>query len=110
MGDGGWVLFRQSERELVLTLTENASNIVKMIVEQTQESADAGLRFSAEGAGDGALAVSPAPAAAPGDEVVERDGAKVFLEKTAAAVLDDKVLDARADESGSVEFSLAQQA
>lgn len=94
----------------MLTLTENASTIVKLIVEQTEAPADAGLRVTAEGTGEGTLAVAPAAQAEPGDEVVEQDGAKVFLEKAAAEVLDDKVLDARADESGSVEFSLLQQA
>lgn len=94
----------------MLTLTENASNIVKTIVEQTGGSDTAGLRFSQESAGDGALAVAPAETAQPEDEVVEKDGAKVFLDKDASVALGDKILDAQVDPEGSVQFSIAPQA
>ena len=46
----------------------------------------------------------------PGDQVLEEDGARVFLEETAAVTLDDKVLDAAVDEGGGVQFSIAPQA
>jgi iron-sulfur cluster assembly protein len=93
----------------VLTLTENASNIVKTIVEQTSGSDDAGLRFSQAGVED-ALSVAPAEAAEPEDQVVEKDGAKVFLDKDASVALGDKILDAQVDPEGSVQFSIAPQA
>ena len=41
---------------------------------------------------------------------MEDAGARVFLEENAAGILDDKVLDAQVDESGSVQFSIAPQA
>ena len=44
----------------------------------------------------------------PGDSTVESDGAKVFLEPAASAVLDDKTLDAQID-NGSVTFALVPQ-
>jgi Fe-S cluster assembly iron-binding protein IscA len=91
----------------VLTLTENASTIVKAIVEQTGAGDDAGIRFSQEGATNGALAVETVTAAQPGDEVVEQGGAKVFLEEGAAVALGDRTLDATVDPEGSVQFSLA---
>ncbi|GAB3445000.1 hypothetical protein GCM10027517_25410 [Phycicoccus ginsengisoli] len=91
----------------MLTLTENASTIVKTIVEQNLPTDEAGLRFSQEADNSGALTVTTAEAAAPGDEVVERDGAKVFLDETAAVALGDQVLDATVDEGGSVQFSIA---
>jgi Fe-S cluster assembly iron-binding protein IscA len=97
----------------VLTLTDNASNIVKAIVEQNGGSADAGLRFSAEpaeGAPQGALAVTTVEAGEPGDQVVDKDGAKVYLEETAAVALGDQVLDASVDQSGAVQFSIAPSA
>jgi Fe-S cluster assembly iron-binding protein IscA len=93
----------------VLTLTENASNIVKAIVEQNGGTQDAGLRFSAEptdGAQAGALAVTTVEAGQPGDQVVDKDGAKVYLEETAAVALGDQVLDASVDQSGAVQFSI----
>ena len=94
----------------MLTLTENASTIVKTIVEQTSASPEGGLRFSADGADAGALAVSPVEAGQPGDQVVEQDGAKVYLEETAAVALGDQVLDAQVDQAGAVQFSIAPPA
>lgn len=93
----------------MLTLTENASTIVKTIAEQTGGAEGAGLRFSAQNPEEGSLAVAPAPGPQPGDEVVERDGARVFLEETAAVALSDQVLDAQVDPAGSVQFSIAPQ-
>ena len=90
----------------MLTLTENASTIVKTIVDQSGASEDAGLRFSQEGALEGALTVGTAPAAEPGDAVVEQGGAKVFLDETAAVALNDQVLDASVDQNGSVQLSI----
>src|SRR6476661_6339106 len=90
----------------MLTLTENASTIVKTIVDQSAATDDAGLRFSQEGANQGALTVATADSAQPGDEVVEQSGAKVFLDETAAVALGDQVLDATVDQSGAVQFSI----
>ena len=96
-------------RRALLTLTENASTIVKTITDQTTDSEDAGLRFSQEAADASALAITTADAPEPGDQVVEDGGARVFLEENAAGVLDDKVLDAQVDDTGSVQFSIAPQ-
>ena len=93
----------------MLTLTENASTIVKTITDQTTDSEDAGLRFSQEGADATALAIATVDAPQPGDAVVE-DGRSPRLPRAQAAeVLGDKVLDAQVDESGSVQFSVAPQ-
>ena len=91
----------------MLTLTENASTIVKTLVDQNAATADAGLRFSHDEANPGARTVTTAEGAEPGDAVVERDGAKVFLDETAAVALGDQVLDAAVDETGSVQFNIA---
>jgi Fe-S cluster assembly iron-binding protein IscA len=45
-----------------------------------------------------------------GDQVIESEGARVFLEPGAAVALDDKSLDAQVDEEGTVAFTLAEQA
>ena len=99
---------------LVLTLTENASTVVKTIVDQSvEQSTDqgtAGLRISQDAPDSPALHVIATEAPQPGDQVLEEDGARVFLEETAAATLDDKVLDAQVDEGGGVQFSIAAQA
>ena len=91
----------------MLTLTENASTVVKTLVDQT-EGNEAGLRISQDAPDSPALHVIPSQAPQPGDRVLEEDGARVFLEETAAVTLDDKVLDAQVDESGGVQFMLGQ--
>ena len=56
----------------MLTLTENASTIVKTLVDQNLSTEDAGLRFSQEGVDSGGLTVTTAEQPLPGDAVVER--------------------------------------
>ena len=94
----------------MLNLTENASTVVKGIADQIPEAN--GLRITAlatEEAQPPSFDVAPAAQAEPGDEVVEADGATVFLDGDAAQELDDKVLDASVDQEGRVEFALAPQ-
>ena len=90
----------------MLTLTENASTIVKTLVDQNLPTEDAGLRFSQQPDQESALTVSTAEQAEPGDAVVEKNGAKVFLDETAVVALGDQVLDAEVDDTGSVQFSI----
>ena len=90
----------------MLTLTENASTIVKTITTQSGPEVS-GLRIS-EDPGQG-LAVATAAAAEPGDQTVESDGAVVFLDPPASQALDDQVLDAAVDDQGRVDFGLAPQ-
>ncbi|HLN76745.1 MAG TPA: Fe-S cluster assembly protein HesB [Nocardioidaceae bacterium] len=94
----------------MLTLTENANNVVKHIVEQSGQNGEAGLRISQDAPDSPALHVMPTEAPQPGDQVVEEEaGARVFLEETAAVTLDDKILDAQIDQSGGVQFTIAVQ-
>ncbi|HEU4514880.1 MAG TPA: Fe-S cluster assembly protein HesB [Nocardioidaceae bacterium] len=93
----------------MLTLTENANNVVKTIVEQASGSDQAGLRISQDAPDSPALHVMPTDAPQPGDQVLEEEGARVFLEETAAVTLDDKILDAQVDQSGGVQFTIANQ-
>ena len=93
----------------VLTLTENANNVVKTIVDQTGQGAQAGLRISQDAPDSPALHVMPTEAPQPGDHVVEEAGARVFLEETAAVTLGDKILDAQVDQGGGVQFSITPQ-
>jgi Fe-S cluster assembly iron-binding protein IscA len=94
----------------VLTLTENASAVIKNINESQEQPDGAGLRIVQQGEGQQAeLALTTASSPEAGDQVVEDEGARVFLEETAAETLDDKVLDAQVDESGGVQFTLGIQ-
>lgn len=92
----------------MLTLTENASTVVKTLVEQNG-GGDAGLRISQDAPDSPALHVIPSENPQPGDQVVEEDGARVFLEEVAADTLEDKILDAQVDDRGGVQFTIASQ-
>jgi Fe-S cluster assembly iron-binding protein IscA len=92
----------------VLTLTNNASAVVKQIADQTGGDGS-GLRISQEAPDAPALDVSPSEAPQAGDQVVESDGARIFLGENAARTLEDKVLDAQVDQTGGVQFSIAPQ-
>jgi Fe-S cluster assembly iron-binding protein IscA len=94
----------------MLTLTENAADIVKQIADQVPDGEGPGIRITRadEGAEHG-LTLTAAPAPEPGDQVVDEAGARIFLDATAASVLDDKVLDAAVEPDGAVTFGLGQQ-
>jgi iron-sulfur cluster assembly protein len=96
----------QLEGEHMLTLTENASTIVKTLTGQAPEAEDAGLRISSSNPESTAFAAAVAPSPEPADEVVEVSGARLFLEHEAAVALDDKILDAQVDANGSVSFAI----
>ncbi|WP_435747976.1 Fe-S cluster assembly protein HesB [Nocardioides sp. SYSU DS0663] len=94
----------------MLTLTENASTIVKDITSQPGLPETAGLRITSESPSEQpAFAVTAAERGEPGDQVVEQAGATVYLDEQAATMLDDKILDAAVDPNGSVEFALGIQ-
>ena len=94
----------------MLTLTENASTVVKTLVDQTGSADEGGLRISQDAPDSPALHVIPSASPQPGDQVLEEDGARVFLEETAAETLEDKILDAQVDDRGGVQFTIAPQA
>ncbi|WP_205472335.1 Fe-S cluster assembly protein HesB [Nocardioides sp. SYSU D00038] len=98
----------------MLTLTDNASTIVKNIIDSRIDAdgveATTGLRISSDEGPQPGFAVQAATQPEPGDQVVEQAGATVYLDEQAAVQLDDKVLDAAVDESGRVEFALGMQA
>jgi iron-sulfur cluster assembly protein len=92
----------------MLTLTENAQAVITGIVENASVADSGGLRISQE-LGNAGLDVAVAAAPQDEDQVVQSAGAKVFLDPTAAAALDDKVLDASAADDGRVDFRVGQQ-
>jgi Fe-S cluster assembly iron-binding protein IscA len=69
-----------------------------------------GLRISADSDDDdgGALSLTVADEPVEGDAVIDEDGTRVFLEPAAAALLDDKVLDAHRHDD-HVHFNLLEQ-
>ena len=94
----------------MLALTESAVDAVKRIVESSEEASEtAGLRLVAEQTGmEANLQLSVTRLPAEDDEVIEEEGARVFLEPAAASLLDDKVLDASIEQN-RVAFMIADQ-
>ena len=94
----------------LLTLTDSAVEAVKHIVSSSEElSETGGLRLVAEQTGmQTNLELSVVPLPAEDDEVIEEQGARVFLESEAASLLDDKVLDASVEQN-QVAFTIADQ-
>lgn len=92
----------------MLTLTENASTIVRDITTQPGLPESAGLRITTDGDAS-SFAIAAAEQAETDDTVVEQAGATVYLDDQAATLLDDKILDAAVDDQGRVEFALAIQ-
>ena len=95
----------------MLTLTEQAVEAIRGIVDDSELGDGAGLRISGadEQNGETALEFEVAGAAAAGDEVVREGGAVVYLDETAAAALADMTLDVHAH-GDHFHFSLEEQA
>ncbi|HWL77564.1 Fe-S cluster assembly protein HesB [Microbacterium sp.] len=93
----------------MLTLTTTAAEAVKTIVSQVPLTVDGGVRIRDTGPERG-FELSVAETPEPDDTIVETDGARVFLDTSAAAALDDRVLDAELSGDGSVRFALATRA
>ncbi|MCY7325607.1 MAG: Fe-S cluster assembly protein HesB [Microbacteriaceae bacterium] len=94
---------------MTLTLTDKASTVVKAISTQSTDPESGGLRIAVEGdAAD--FSISVVPAAEPSDTLVENDGARVFLDPSAAEALSEAVLDADVEDDGAVRFSVGTAA
>jgi iron-sulfur cluster assembly protein len=92
---------------MMLTMTDNAAEAVRLISAGSGLEPDPGLRISAgsptpEGT---PLEIGIAAEPAPTDETVEEGGARIYLEQDVVPALDDKVLDA-AIEGDQVRFAL----
>ncbi|MCP3423928.1 Fe-S cluster assembly protein HesB [Nocardioides pinisoli] len=91
----------------MLALTENVTDIVKKLAEEVPEIS--ALRIATESDGQ-SLTVSPADHAESDDQVIEQDGATVYVDGPASEFLADKVLDGGVDDDGNIQFALGQQA
>ncbi|HTW13343.1 MAG TPA: iron-sulfur cluster biosynthesis family protein [Solirubrobacteraceae bacterium] len=88
----------------MLTLSPSAIEAVDSLLQSPQVPDDAGLRIRS--AGEAQLTIEVVPEPAPGDQVIEDGGARVFVESAAAPMLDNAELDART-EGDQIAFALA---
>jgi iron-sulfur cluster assembly protein len=92
----------------MLTLTENARDLVAQIPAQPMFSTDAGLRISGRPDAAAALNVQAEEAPRRGDRVFDYQGARVFLGERAVDRVADKMLDARLTHDGRIQFLLTR--
>ena len=94
----------------MLALTDNAVEAVQEILSSSDQAPElGGVRLVAEPEGgrmNFQLSVVGLPAE--DDEVIEAEGARVFLDPEAASLLGDKILDASI-ESTQIAFTIADQ-
>jgi Fe-S cluster assembly iron-binding protein IscA len=84
-------------------LTNHAQDAVRTLTQDPQAPERAGLRIAA---GNQGLELMLVAEPAPGDALIDDDGARVFLESQAANLLDERTLDAKI-EGDKVNFFLA---
>lgn len=92
----------------MLTLTSGAVQVIRTVTANPELPPETGIRIASGVNGSEALSLSVAPAPEEGDQVVEEEGARVYLEPTAAILLDDKTLDAEVDPKGDVAFTIGE--
>lgn len=93
----------------MLELSPQAVEVVRDMVSEGDVGPDGGLRISGVADnGETALDFELAEAPVEGDAVVSEDGAVLFLDEIAAAVLDDKRLDVHAH-GDHFHFSIDEQ-
>lgn len=87
----------------MLEFTDAAETVLRKIPDEYAEPDDAGLRIDVDEESDG-LQVARVPSSEPEDQVVDHDGARVFVAPEAAERVDGKELDAELDAAGRIEF------
>ncbi len=88
----------------MLSLTPNAANAIRTLVDRPQLPEGRGLRLFVASDGSDRLELSAVARPEPGDSVVEADGARVFLDAEVAEALDNKILDASTRDNGTIRF------
>ncbi|GHJ09930.1 MULTISPECIES: adhesin [Micromonospora] len=92
----------------MLTMTDNAVLVIRDLAAQQDVAQDGGLRIAADTEA-GALTIELVPVPAQGDQVVDTEGARIFLDAEAAELLNDSSVDASVDDEGVVQFGFTEQ-
>jgi Fe-S cluster assembly iron-binding protein IscA len=89
----------------MLVITDEARDAIRAIIEESEIGPAGGLRISGT---DDEFEFELAEEPGEGDGVIREGGVVVFLDPTAAELLDDKILDAHAH-GDHVHFSVDEQ-
>ncbi|MFJ6195428.1 iron-sulfur cluster biosynthesis family protein [Micromonospora sp. NPDC092111] len=92
----------------MLTMTDNAVLVIRDLAAQQDVAQDGGLRIAADTEA-GSLTIELVPEPVQGDQVVDTEGARIFLDADAAELLNDTSVDASVDDEGVVQFGFTEQ-
>ena len=93
----------------MLVLTDNAADTIRTLLDQPDYPDDAGLRISQTEDAEPGLTVHPTAGPGPDDQVIDEQGARVFVEPGAVELLAGMALDTEIGTEGQVRFNLLRQ-
>lgn len=88
----------------MFTMTHEARAVVRQVTAHPRLGEESGLRIASQDEETDALGVGMAAGPRRGDEVVEHDGARVYLDEEAVPRVRGRLLDAVTEDSGRVQF------
>ncbi|MFZ2012718.1 MAG: Fe-S cluster assembly protein HesB [Nocardioides sp.] len=88
----------------MLTMTPKALSVVRSVTAHPRLGANSGLRIASRRATSQPLQVGAVSGPRPGDRVVERDGARIFLGPVAARQIAGRRLDVMKEPNGRIHF------
>ncbi|MEU6073369.1 adhesin [Micromonospora sp. NPDC047074] len=92
----------------MLTMTDNAVMVIRDLATQQDVAQDGGVRIAAD-TDAGSLTVELVAEPVEGDQVVDNQGARIFLDSDAADLLGDASVDASVDDEGIVQFGFTEK-
>jgi Fe-S cluster assembly iron-binding protein IscA len=92
----------------MLTMTDNAVLVIRDLANQQDVAEEGGLRIAAD-TDAGSLSIELVEQPAQGDQVIDAQGARIFLDADAAELLNDTSVDATVDDEGVVQFGFTEK-
>ncbi|PWU43419.1 adhesin [Micromonospora globispora] len=92
----------------MLTMTENAVMVIRDLALQQDVAEGGGLRIAAD-TDAGSLSIELVEQPVQGDQVLDNQGARIFLDADAAELLNDTSVDASVDDEGIVQFGFTEK-
>ncbi|MFE9958042.1 HesB/IscA family protein [Micromonospora sp. NPDC005299] len=92
----------------MLTMTDNAVLVIRDLANQQDVAEEGGLRIAAD-TDAGSLSIELVEQPAQGDQVIDDQGARIFLDADAAELLNGTSVDATVDDEGVVQFGFTDK-